>query len=526
MADLDVFKQAKTRYQRFTPGQRLVFAFVVAVVAGLGLFLVFQAGEPNYQTLFYDLSPDESAMLSAQLTERNIENKISADGSQIDVPADQVLETRMMLASRGLAKGSVEGFELFNETRVGITEFEQTVKYQRALQGELARTINFLPEVKSSRVHVVMQSESLFEEREKPATASVFLNLRPGNALGRDHVRSIVHILSSSVPGLLPQNVTIVDHYGNLLAGNDRGADENGIGSDRLEYRNKVEARLQDRVKTMLDGVLGPGKSIVRVSVEMDFNKRDLTEEEYLPDNKVTRSERTLTTNSSGDATGGSGTPGVLSNMTENGHAAGGVAGNTSFSKEEKTANYEIGRIVRRTVEQMGRIKKISAAVIVDGVYKEVPVEGKKGETEQKYFPREEGERRELERLVKGAVNFDTARGDVVEVRNIRFEKAPEPESEEEKSNLKAWLPFVVKWLAISISSVFILFIIWKIINVVFQGPPRDGEIMKRLPMTVGEMERQYGEEIGLSFKDQAAREIRQDREKSVRIMRDWMREK
>lgn len=529
MAENNLLLPYKNFFKSLDPWRRFVFISVLGACVAMLILFIFVYGQSEYETALYNISPEEAPALAAKLRAGNIDSRISADGRRLEVPRDKVPEARIMLASQGLAQGGVVGFELFDQSKAGLTEFEHNVKYQRALQGELARTISWLSEVEGSRVHIVMGSDSLFAEQEKPASASVILKLRPGSRVSGDRVKSIVHIISTSVPGLKPQNVTIVDNRGNMLAGN-RDVSKNGeAGSDQFEYRGKVERNLESRIKTMLEDVLGPGKAIVRVSAEIDFNRREITEEEYIPGNQVARSEQTMTETSTKPGEVSSGAPGVMSNMSDLGWGASASSGNSTFNKEEKTANYEIGKKISHIVEPMGRIVRISAAVIVDGVYNPVLDESGEATEELKYAARSATEIRQFEKIVRRAINYEEGR-DLVEVTNIRFEKAGgDAEAGDE------WVSYdsgykQFRWAVLVFGCIlagFFLYIVWRVLKMIVQGAAYQGGMVRQLPMTVGEMEKEYGESaIGLNYKDRAMRTIRKDKDHSVKVMRDWMKEK
>ncbi len=215
--------------------------------------------------------PEEAGEIITYLKAQKIPYRISENGTGILVPHDKVYESRLALASQGLPQGGGVGFEVFDNTKIGMTEFVQNVNYQRALQGELSRTINRIAEVESSRVHIVMPEKSLFIEQEEPATASVVVKLRRGQWLNQEQVKGIVHLVSSSVSRLKPDNVTVVDTSGKMLAGFSDRTEVTRLSSDQLEYQANLERNLETRIKSMLEKALGRGKAIVRLSCSLDF---------------------------------------------------------------------------------------------------------------------------------------------------------------------------------------------------------------------------------------------------------------
>ncbi|MBW1701924.1 MAG: flagellar M-ring protein FliF, partial [Deltaproteobacteria bacterium] len=352
--------QFKTLLKNLTPGKKVaLLALVVGTLIGFALLMTW-AGRPDFQLLYSNLPPEDAGAILAKLKDQKIPYQISSNGSSVLIPSEQVYEVRLELASQGLPQGSGVGFEIFDNTKLGMTEFVQNVNYQRACQGELSRTINVFAEVESSRVHIVMPSKSLFIEEEEPAKASVVLKLRPGRRLSKDQVQGIVHLVSASISGLNPENVTIVDNYGKMLAGFKKISTIGQVSSDQFEFQEKMGLSLEKKAKTMLETALGPGKAIVRVSCCLDFMRHEKTEERYQPDNKVVRSEQLLSEASNRTEKVPIGIPGATSNMSE-GNTKSAIAGsNPGFNKQDRTVNYEIGKVTSHTVEPVGKLNRLS----------------------------------------------------------------------------------------------------------------------------------------------------------------------
>ena len=295
-------------FQRLSAGRKISLILLIGVTIVGCVLLVNWATQPEFGVLYSDLEPEDAGDVLASLKENKIPFKLVSNGRSVLVPQDMVQEARLNLAAKGLPRGSAVGFELFDNSKLGMTEFAQNVNFQRAMQGELARTINGFKEVESSRVHLVMQPKSLFVEDQKPATASVVLKLRPGKWLNQDQVDGIVHLVSSGIMGLEPENVTVVDNMGKVLSG---AKDEGGIkqaGSYQLEYREKIERNLENRITSMLEKTVGADKAIVRVSCRVNYKKHEKTEELYYPENQVVRSEQVYQTanqQTGADSTGG-----------------------------------------------------------------------------------------------------------------------------------------------------------------------------------------------------------------------------
>lgn len=527
-----ILLQLQNLLKNISVGKRItILILAVGSISGF-IFLMSWAGQPEFHPLFTNLDSQDAGIILDRLKDQKIPYRISSNGSTILIPAEHIYETRMDLASEGLPQGGDIGFELFDNTKFGLSEFAQNVNYQRALQGELARTINGFPEVDSSRVHIVMPEKSLFLNEDHSASASVVLKLRNGKWLTQDQVQGIVHLVSSSVSRLAPDKVTVVDNNGRLLAG---FKDESGLGtlsSDQLDYQAKVERKLESRVLTMLEKALGANRAIVRVSCALDFKRHELTEERFFPDNQVVRSEQLFNETTKGTDTTPQGIPGIQSNLPENNPPQTNTVNdeNTTFAKQDRTVNYEIGKLTSHTLEPVGAMERISVAVLVDGTYQSAP--NKEGKLNWTYTPRSPEEMIKIENLVKSAVNFDGDRGDKVEVANIAFETTQIVEEtkgfsvEEWLARLKNYKPyFKYAFLSLFLFLSFI-FVVKPLIKWLTAHTTGDGELLHQLPKTVGEIENLDGEDNKrLTFKDQASQLIINDNEASVGAMRDWLKE-
>ena len=250
--------------------------------------MLLRGRDPAYAMLYSNLEEQDAAAVVAKLRETRVPFRLEADGSQIWVPGATMHETRLALAAEGLPRGTGVGFEIFDQQRFGESEFAEQVKYHRALEGELSRTISHLDGVESARVHLVLPQRNLFASDESQATASVVLKLRTGARIGDDRVRGVVHLVASSVRGLTAENVTVVDGDGRPLAGGEQAEEE--LASRSLEVRRSVERSKERAVQQLLDATLGVGVSIVRVAAELSFAREERTEERYNPETVATRS--------------------------------------------------------------------------------------------------------------------------------------------------------------------------------------------------------------------------------------------
>jgi flagellar M-ring protein FliF len=390
------------------------FAVTVASIALIVLAVTWSQRE-DYQILFTNLSEADAGQIVQKLKEMKLPYKVEAGG--ILVPAGKVYDTRLQLASQGLPQGGGIGFEIFDKTSFGTTEFVQKLNYKRALQGELARTIMAMGAVEQCRVHLAIPEKSLFarEGEEDRPTSSVLLKLRQGKALSTSQVDGIVHLVASSVEGLDSKDVTVVDSKGNVLS--KPAGDVAGASASHFEFQNSYSKELESRIAGILEPVVGKGKVRAKVSAEIDLSRVETTEEKFDPESQVVRSEQKQTEKSS--TVGASGVPGVSSNLPGK-TAAASTPAQGQAEKQSQTVNYEITKVTSRTVNAPGLVKKLTAAVLVDGTY--VPQQGSK---EMKYVPRKEEEVRRYEELVKEAIGFTESRGDQVKVVNMPFEAAP-----------------------------------------------------------------------------------------------------
>ncbi|MGD9043681.1 MAG: flagellar basal-body MS-ring/collar protein FliF [Desulfobacterales bacterium] len=528
----EILSQLQNLLKNLSVGKRIaIFILIVGSVLGFVL-LTNWATRPEFHPLFTNLDSQDAGIILNRLKDQKIPYRIAANGSTILIPQKHLYETRMDLASEGLPQGGGIGFEVFDNAKFGMSEFAQNVNYQRALQGELARTINGFAEVESSRVHIVMPEKSLFVKDEQAASASVVLKLKHGQWLNQQRVQGIVHLVSSSVSRLDPENVTVVDSDGRLLAGPKEDSSLATPSSDQLDYQAKVERKLESRVLTMLEKALGANKAIVRVSCALDFKRYEQTEERFFPENQVVRSEQMFNETAKKADVIPQGIPGIQSNVPANNPPDINQVKdeNTTFEKQDRTVNYEIGKLTSRTLEPVGAMQRISVAVLVDGTYRSTPQE--EGEPTWTYVPRSSEELAKIENLVKSAVNFVAARGDKVEVVNIPFETS-EIKEDADASALETWLErlknykpyFKYAFLSLFLLLSFI-FVVKPLIKWLTASTRSEDELLYQLPRTVGEIENQDGEDHKqLTFTDQLSQLISDDNEASIGVMRDWLKE-
>ena len=373
---------------------------VLLVVAGIGFYLL---NRTYYRPLFTQLSPQDAAAVVKELEAQKIPYLLSNEGSVIEVPENLVHRTRLNLAGKGLPQGGGVGFELFEHSQFGMSEFTQRVNYARALQGELARTISSLAAVQSCRVHLALPARSAFLGSTEKPSASVVVELRPGFQLSAAQIQGIINLVATSVTGLSSDRVTVVDAAGKLLRMTEEKEEKSAV---ELLYQLTTEKarEIEQRIESMLEPVLGPGRAVARVAVELESRETQQTREEYDPAG-VERSKQLEMEEPVGS---GGGVPGVQSNVV--GGDNGKVQTESPVRKSSQVYNYEIGKTTSQTVEPRGQIRRLTVGVLIDGRYE--------GEA---YVPRSAEEIDAVRSVVMMAAGFSAERGDKIEVVNIPF---------------------------------------------------------------------------------------------------------
>jgi len=401
---------------------------LAATAAGsLAFFLWLSTGTTgsDFRLLYRGLEQSEVAEIADALTSERIEYRLADGGTSILVPAPEVHEARMRIAGRGLPNGSSPGFELFDRGSFGVTDFVQKVNYHRALQGELARSIEQVDGVERARVQLAIpERKTLLRKDERKPTASVVARLKSGWELDRGQVRGIVHLVASSVEGLDVAHVTLVDHRGSLLAPQpDAQPGGRGPGSSMGAAR-KVEAELERQIESILEPTVGLGRVVAKVSAELDWTQTESTEEIFDPDSQVARSSQVEREQSSEGSVEG-GVAGVVANTPDVAPEAGGEERQSLSTRSSETTNFEISKVVRRSVLPVGQIERLSIAVLVDGKPIAAPVAGSApGEedgTATAFQPWDAEALSEFEDLAKRAVGFSPERGDEISVINAPF---------------------------------------------------------------------------------------------------------
>jgi flagellar M-ring protein FliF len=403
--------------QRFGIGRLAAILGIGAGVAAVLVAITMGFGQPK-ALLYSNLDLKEAGNITQNLDQAGIKYEVKGDGSTILVDRDKVASTRLMLSSKGLPTSGSVGYEIFDNTSaLGQTDFVQQLNRQRALEGELGRTISGLDGITSARVHLVLPKRQLFEQEAEQPSAAVTIGVG-GREPGPDNVRAIQNLIAGAVPGLKPDRVTVVDQHAKTLSGGDTG-----MAAEADGRKSEIEQRIAKQVKTLVEGIVGAGKARVNVSADVDMAHVTQQKEEYNPDGQVVRSETTTDENSREASNGSNGVTSASANIPP-AVAAGSESGGTSSGHQESTTNYEISKTVTTQVTEPGQIKKISVAVAVDGVTAAPGKNGKPGA----YTPRPAAEMAAIEQLVKAAVGYDQTRGDNISVVNVRFPTADDGE--------------------------------------------------------------------------------------------------
>ncbi|HGH4619514.1 TPA: flagellar basal-body MS-ring/collar protein FliF [Enterobacter cloacae] len=451
---------------------KLLLVICGAAALSVIIALMFWAKEPDYRVLFSNISDEEGGAIVAQLSQLNVPYRIDTPGGVIMVPASQVHEVRMKLAQQGLPKGGGVGFELLDQEKFGVSQFTEQVNYQRALEGELARTIENLGPIQSARVHLATPKPSMFVREQKKPTASVTVNLLQGRTLDDSQVVAITHLISSAVTGLAAESVTIVDQRGNLLTQSGL----RGLQTAHLKYTNEIESDYQQRIQRILAPLVGDENIRAQVTAQIDFTEQEQTQEQYQPNSdpeKMAIRSRQASLAEQGNRPGASGVPGALSNtppapatapITQplntpvddkkektTGNNASRETAQPYNNRSDETTNFEVDRTLTHTKSSVGRIQRLSVAVVINHLPQ--GEEGKPG-------PISEAELTRINALVKEAIGYNASRGDSVNILNSAFNGVVEEPVPPfwEQDRFYALLMAIARYLVIAI----IAWVMWR----------------------------------------------------------------
>jgi flagellar M-ring protein FliF len=501
--DLKVLgSQLKEFWNRLSKLQKiLLIGGSVGITVGL-IFTIWLATRIHWGLLYSGLDEKTTGEIVNFLKSQKVPYKVKSGGS-IYVPEEKVPELRMEIATKGFIGGAGPGFELFDKEKLGLTEFQERVTYQRALEGELERTIMGIKGVKSVRVHLALPKESLFVEEEKPPKASVLIEMKRGYYLTPAQVRGIVNLVSGAVPKLEPQNVIVVD----AITGKTLSVPlppEEEITTTQLAYKKKIESYLKEKIEEILAKALGYGNAIAQVSVDLSFDKEKVTEEKYDPEGTAVVSEdiETVTKSSNASAEGIAGVKGALAQKFE-----ATVPGATSgfYSRKRIVRNYDVSKTIKNLEISPGSIKKISVAVLVN---KSII----KGENTLDW----------ISALVKGAIGYNPDRGDIVEVEAIEFIKPPKKKPGKMEYVVALSKPII---LLIVIILIFV-FVVRPIMKTFLPKPPEVEKVKKEeVPPSITEEKEEKEEEKVVMPHEVALGIIQSQPEKAAMLVKKWLLE-
>lgn len=423
-------------WRRLSLQQKLVTTALVAftVLGMAGLIIWSQSGtkkESGFKVLYTNLELEEAASITEEMQKLGYKYTVENDGRAIAVEAKQVYEVRMALAREGLPRRSGIGYELFDKTNFGMTDYVQKINARRALEGELQRTIEGLEEVKSVRVHIVIPEPTIFLDNQKDAKASVVVKCIAGRQLTKDQVRGISHLISSSVDGLKPQFISIIDYNGRLLSDPFGGNEDALASSQNMELQQNAEKYLESKANQMLTNVLGPSKAYVKIACDLDFDRVEKNMEQYDPESRVVRSEERNDENKKNAPDGDN-------------------------QRERSLTNYEIDKTVQHIFSEVGNIKRLTISVALDGRY-EKDKEGK-----QSFVARTPEEIQNIENIIKNAVGYDLARGDQISVSSVQFDNEflrQEQSDMQNREKLEFWMTIAKYFLGFVIAILFLFFL-------------------------------------------------------------------
>ena len=377
--------------------QRMLITAIIVVTFVLIGFVMFMFNQTNYSTLYSHLEPEDAAEIVQYLKSQKIPYQLANEGTTIKVPREKLYDVRLSLAAQGIPNSGIVGYEIFDKSNIGMSDFMQKLNYKRALEGELARTISEERGVKSARVQIVIPEKSVFKDEQKKPTASVTLKLKSGAKLSDGNIKAIQHLVASSVEGLQPNDVTVVDTRGHLLSKKYDDAPLPYSESKQYEMKRNIENYLSHKAQSLLETVLGYGNAIVKVNADLDFKRVEKTLESYDPDSQVAISEQLIKSTQGGKSVGDSSQASTINTIT----------------------NYELSKTIEKIMEGSGNIKRITVAVVVNGVKKEV----KEGDaTKTVVEPRSDEELNKLKTIIMQAVGYDQTRNDEISIVSVPFE--------------------------------------------------------------------------------------------------------
>jgi flagellar M-ring protein FliF len=537
-----VVDSLRERFQALTTNQRLFMGLGFAgLILALGVVLSAGKSSQDYRVLFANVNEGDGAAIVTALQQMNVPYQFTEGGGAITVPQALVYETRLKLAGQGLPKAGNVGFELLENQKFGTSQFVERVNYLRGLEGELARSVSSLGQVKSARVHLAVPKPSAFVREQERPTASVILTLHPGRMLDSPQIAAIARLVSSAVPGMRVQEVSIMDTEGGILG--NSAARQEGLDPSQLKYTSELEAALNRRVAAILEPLAGKDGFRAQVTVDLDFDERERTSETFgknSPPDKAIRSQMSI--EASGGKSGSGGVPGSLTNQPQdpakapitteargdNLRAPGSIDTGASGSDEgssrnEKTVNFEVDRAIERIKSSKGQLRRVSAAVVLDYKYEK----GAKANATRTvaYTPQEI---QQINALVRDAIGFVQLRGDTVSVANLPFSEEPVPVAEDPGRLTPELTSQLIRYGAIALGLLFAYFAIARPLMRPVPLPPIDPDLPNSPQGRAAQRMREEIKELDLSWameqEVKRAQELRVEREIEAQMER--MRER
>jgi len=499
------------RIRDWPRSRQISLALVALISLAAFAWIIFQTQQIPYKTLYANLSQKEASSVVQWLKKEGVPHKLADQGKTVRVPANKVYSTRLKLAGAGLPKGQGVGLEIFDKQDFGVTKFTQQVNYQRALQGELARTISSMGPVENARVHLVMPEERLLRDQQKKTKASVMVTTKQNRSMNKRQIGGIVHLVSGSIKGLDKENVTVVDHRGQRLTDNNEGLDS-PMSPQKLKYKQKVQTQLEEKAQSLLDRVFGPGRALVRVTADLDFTRKQTTEEVFDPGNVVPRSQKEITQESGGREVGG--VPGAQSNLGGNET----TMVSAPSSRSEEVTNFEIGKEINEITEPIGGVEQLSVSVLVGE-------SGPGGQEAQAASGVSQQQLDSVQTMISSALGLSRDRGDRIEVVSMPFRKGVfegKGVSASETVGIEQYYPFA-KYGAALIGMILLYAFLVRPLIQTLQGEVREHH------KTVQQLEEEQSEQPKIPSKDQPIEQLRSEISQSnvtpSQVVKAWLKE-
>ncbi|MCP4752008.1 MAG: flagellar M-ring protein FliF [Proteobacteria bacterium] len=529
----DFQTQFQNFFQSLTTSKKIfLFTSLGAVLVGLIAFVYFSQ-QTTWAPAFSGVSQQDAGKIVRKLEEMNVEYVLQGGGNTILVPASAVDKVRIEVAGSGMQMGGIVGFELFDENNLGATEFQQRVQYKRAMEGELSRLITKINSIGSAKVSLAIPEKSLFIDDEKRPTASVVVDM--GNKrLSQKGVVTILNLVSGAVTGMMPEDVRVADHSGNLLSKGLTDPDSSELRNKNYFYQQQVEQRLQQKLVTQLEKITGKDRVEVRVALKMDFDSKEIVEDSVDPDKTALLSEEVSTERATGSRSIPVGVPGVTSNSPEVRAGASEVANVSDIDKTSKRKNYVNSRIHVKKFESAGRILRMSVGVLLDGHYEYLRDDSGEVIGSPVYKPRTPQEMATIELIAKQTVGFEESRHDTITVSNMKFKKPlveVEKLKQQQRETTRSFIIDLVRYVLVGAIIVLLVFMVIRPMVQKLSAKPEDLDLLMGLPTTIGELEGEELEiptekETGIPPRDKIIEIARQDPLKTATLIRNWLREK